>query len=397
MLDRGKVINALQAKREQFTTFAGEQRRQSAAADEKLAHFARLSPEQVLQLLAERGVEWPGAEPTAELERAEGLRLPFAQRWQSHENARAWAREVLIDAPIAAVDGSQIMPSKELSLPVAAIQIGWYINYHAAGGRYEKDVRFEVLAPDELASDDSGGEFGDWRVNQRRFVLECDQLCALMARFAAEPEERRPLCLFDGSLIISFAGLLRPERSTPYVRAVEQLLATSEALRVPLAGFVDSSSSKDVLTLVNIVTGPPYLSLTDGALLDAVLPEWGDRSPLFVCARGDMLSMQGRAEFYRNVVFSYVRLAQNRQPARIEMPRWLWEEGRAQQVLDLLRAECVVGANGYPYAVETADAVAVLQMGDRDHFFSLFQQFAAAQGLSLNQSRKSLSKAARRG
>jgi hypothetical protein len=396
MLDRRKAIDALQTKREQFTTFAGEQRRQTAVAAEKLAVFHRLTAAEILQLLAERNVPWPGAEPTAELDKAPQLCLPFAQRWQNHEDARAWARDVLRDAPVAGVDGSQIMPSKELSLPVAAVQVGWYINYHAPGGRYEKDVRFEVMAPDELASDDSGGEFGDWRVNQRRFVLECEQLCALMERFAAEPSERRPLCLFDGSLIISFAGQLRPERGMPYVRAVEQLLETSRALRVPLAGFVDSSSSKDVLTLVNTVTGPPYLSLTDGALLEPLLPAWGDRSPLFVCARADMLSTQGRASYYREVVFSYVHLAQDRPPARIEMPRWLWEEGRAQQVLDLVRAECVVGAKGYPYAAETADAVAVLQGPDRERFYALFQQFIEAQGLALNRSRKSLSKVARR-
>ena len=396
MLDRRKVINALQTKREQFTTFEGEQRLQSSEASEKLARFCRLTVEQVRQLLDERQVEWPGAEPTAELDQAQTLCMPFVQRWHTHESARAWALDILRDVPVAAVDGSQIMPSKELSLPVAAIQVGWFINYHAAGGQYEKDVRFEVMGPGELASDDQSAEFADWRVNQRRFVLECEQLCVLMARFASEPEDRRPLCLFDGSFIISFAGQLRPDRAAPYVRAVEQLLATSYALRVPLAGFVDSSSSKDVLTLVNTVTGAPYVSLTDGALLAELLPGWGDRSPLFVCARGDLLSTQNRAGFYRDVVFSYVRLAQNRPPARIEMPAWLWEEGRSQQVLDLVRAECVVGANGYPYAAETADAVAVLQMPDRDRFFALFQQFAEMQGLSLNQSRKSLSKVARR-
>ncbi len=396
MLDRRKVIDALQTKREQFTTFEGEQRRQSTEAGEKLARFCRLTAAQVRQLLDERQIEWPGSEPTAELDQAVAMCLPFAQRWQSHESARAWALEVLRNAPVAAVDGSQIMPSKELSLPVAAIQVGWYINYHSAGGRYEKDVRFDIMAPGELASDDQGAEFADWRVNQRRFVLECEQLCALMARFAAEPEDQRPLCLFDGSFIISFAGQLRPDRAAPYVRAVEQLLATSYALRVPLAGFVDSSSSKDVLTLINSVLGAPYASITDGALLSSSLGAWGDRSPLFVCARGDQLSTQNRAAFYRDVVFSYVRLGQNRPPARIEMPAWLWEEGRSQRVLDLVRAECVVGANGYPYAAETADAVAVLQMPDRDRFFALFQQFAEAQGLSLNQSRKSLSKLARR-
>jgi hypothetical protein len=295
MLDRRKVVNALQSKREQFTTYQSEQRRQSSQASEKLAHFSHLTAEAVKQALADRSVDWPGAEPTAELDEARQLRLPFAQHWRSHEDARAWALAILAGHPVAAVDGSQIMPSKEMSPPVAAVQVGWYINYHAAGGRYEKDVRFEVLAPEELAPDESGAEFADWRVNQRRFILECEQLCDLMVRFASEPEERRPLCLFDGSFVISFAGQLRPERGLPYVRAVQQVLDTSKEYRVPLAGFVDSSSSKDFLTLLNVVTGEPYISLTDGPLLAASLPEWGDRSPLFVCARGDQLSTQGRA------------------------------------------------------------------------------------------------------
>jgi hypothetical protein len=396
MLDRRKVADALQSKREQFTTYQSEQRRQSSQASEKLAIFSRLRAEAIHSLLADRNIEWPGAEPTPELNEAEQLRLPFVQRWRSHEDARAWALSVLAGRPVAAVDGSQIMPSKEMSPPVAAVQVGWYINYHVAGGQYEKDVRFEVLAPEELAPDESGAEFADWRVNQRRFVLECEQLCALMRRFADEPDERRPLCLFDGSFVISFAGQLRPERGNPYVRAVQAVLDASKQYRVPLAGFVDSSSSKDFLTLLNVVTGTPYLSLTDGPLLAGSLPAWGDRSPLFVCARSDQLSTQGRAAFYRDVVFSYVRLAQDRPPARIEMPRWLWEEGCAQQVLDLVRAECVVGAKGYPYAAETADAIAVLQMVDRERFYAMFQQFAEAEGLYLNQSRKSLSKASRR-
>jgi hypothetical protein len=396
MLDRRKVVSALESKREQFTTFQSEQRRQSFQAAEKLRAFEGLCAAEILQLLAERGIAWPGAEPTDELDSADGLCLPFAQRWRSHAGARAWALAALENRPVAAVDGSQIMPGKDVSPPVAAVQIGWYINYHERGGRYEKDVRFEVLAPGELAPDESGAEFADWKVNQRRFVLECDQLCALMDRFAAEPPERRPLCLFDGSLIISFAGQLRPERGNAYVRAVQQLLDTSRALRVPLAGFVDSSAGKDFLTLLNIVTGEPFISLTDGALLDKRLPEWGDRTPLFICARQDQLSSGGRADFYRDVVFSYVRLAADRPPARIEMPRWLWEEGRSQEVLDLVRAECIAGANGYPYAAETADAVAVLQMMDRDRFYTLYQQFAESEGVTLNQSRKSLSKAARR-
>jgi len=64
-------------------------------------------------------------------------------------------------------------------------------------------------------------------------------------------------------------------------------------------------------------------------------------------------------------------------------------------VLNLVRAECVVGA-GYPYALETADAVAVLTMQDRERFYWLFQEFAEREGLPLRFSRKVVSKKGRR-
>ncbi len=127
-----------------------------------------------------------------------------------------------------------------------------------------------------------------------------------------------------------------------------------------------------------------------------LLPNWGDRSPLFVCARQDILSTSDRADFYRQVAFTYLHLAADRPPARIEMPLWLVEAGRAPEVIDLVRAECVVGA-GYPYAVETADAVAVIQQADRERFYALLQQFAEREQLPFVQSRKAASKQRRRG
>ena len=126
------------------------------------------------------------------------------------------------------------------------------------------------------------------------------------------------------------------------------------------------------------------------------LPQWGDRTPFFICARNDPLSQQNKAAFYQDVAFCYIRLAAERPPARIELPRWLVESGEAAAIVDRVRAECVIGAGGYPYAIETADAVAVLQQADREHFYALFQQFAEQQGMPFHLSRKQLSKQARR-
>lgn len=397
MLSRTKVIAALEQKRTQFTAYQTRQRAQLARVESRLDAFLAQSSAQILQRLAELGVEWPGALPTAEYDQATRLCFPFAMAWNSHEDARAWALEVLRNRPVAAVDGSQVMPTKDISLPVAAVQIGWFINYHR-DGRYEKDITFDVIAPGDLedAGETVDGEFPDWIVNQFRFEAECDRLCTLMAGFAGVPDASRPVFFFDGSFVISFASQLRPERASPYLSAVRKLLDVSTALRVPLVGFVDSSASRDVLTLLNTVTGPDNISLTDGALMGPLLRAWGDRSPLFICMRKDNLSVNGYADFYQQVAFTYVRLSNTRPPARVELPVWLVEEGRADAILDLVRAECVAGT-GYPYAIETADAVAVIQQPDREQFYALLQQFAEREGLTFTQSRKSLSKLARRG
>ena len=77
------------------------------------------------------------------------------------------------------------------------------------------------------------------------------------------------------------------------------------------------------------------------------------------------------------------------------MPQWILAAGRVEEILDLVRAECVVG-NGYPYAVETADAVAVISQQDRQRFYALYQQFIKQEGLAMQQTRKALSKQGRR-
>ena len=81
-------------------------------------------------------------------------------------------------------------------------------------------------------------------------------------------------------------------------------------------------------------------------------------------------------------------------PARVEFPRWLYEAGEHERVLDLVQAECVVGI-GYPYALETADAVAALTMQDRKRFHWLFQEFAEWKGLPLRFGREAVSKKGR--
>jgi len=107
------------------------------------------------------------------------------------------------------------------------------------------------------------------------------------------------------------------KHARPYLYAVQQLLACSERTQVPLIGFVDNSLSHDLIRLIETITEPTGpLEITDGGLLAKLLPHWGDRSPFFECAREDVLSKDGHAPFYSDVVFTYMHLASDRSPAR---------------------------------------------------------------------------------
>ena len=400
LLDRNKVIGALEQKRQQFQSYQTAQREQRDRLETWLNNFYRYDVTAMEATLAERGRAWPGALPTVEWDQAEELCLPFAPQWRDHRDARAWAFEVLLNRPVLAVDGSQIAPTKDIAPAVGAVQIGWFLNNHSAGtGGYVKDVALEILSPEELGDhegDEAGSSFANQYVNRVRFERECDKLCELMTTYADADPADKPLCFFDGSFIISFAGTMKPMHSRPYTAAVQKLLDCSTRYQVPLVAFVDRSFSRDIVTLMGVLENKPdSLPISDAALVSKCVEKWGDRSPLFLCARGDGLSEQNLAPFYKEVAFTYIKLSNEHPPARIEMPQWILAAGRVEEILDLVRAECVVG-NGYPYAVETADAVAVISQQDRQRFYALYQQFIKQEGLAMQQTRKALSKQGRR-
>jgi len=392
MFRRERAIAALEAKSGRFAGYDARLRDALAAYEASLRELASFSAAEIEDRLQD--VPWPGARPTVEHDRYPGIVLPFGQAWSNHQEARAWAKEILTGVPTVAVDGSQITPTKEISVPVGAVQIGWFVNPHDAAQGYVKDIHFEVLPPDELAEEDEEvAGFPDWRVNARRFCLECAKLVEMME--AARDAEHKPVCFFDGSLIVSFAQHMLPERQRLYVDAVTRMLDASTRCRVPLVGYVDTSYANDLAAMLDALAGrraPQRVS--DGALLRARMG-WGDRSTAWICAREDQVLPVDGEKYYERVCLLCLKTTADNPPVRLELPRWLLEAGQLDRVLDVIRAECVVG-NGYPYAVETADAVAVITMQDRERFYRVFQEFAEKERLPLRSSRKAMSKTNRR-
>jgi hypothetical protein len=322
---------------------------------------------------------------------------------------RKWA-ECIEGVTTIAVDGSQLLPWKDASIPVALVQAGLFINPHQRQNPYTKDVRMEVLTPEEIMEEGSE-EHGDpdsypyseLQVTLRRHLLEIDTLCQEMQKAAENrsPDSLiySPVVFFDGSLVVSFALTMPRQYRERYVQAAIRLLRTSEECRVPLIGYIDTSYARDITSMLYILdkaNDEPVLAPTKrihDALLWFKRLSWGDRTPAMICARGDILTEYGA--YADKVAFCYLQTSARRPPARLEFPRWMLDENMLEPVLDIVRAEVVIG-NGYPYAIEAADVAAVITAMDRQEFYAQFQLFMEKQGVELTFSNKSLSKGRRR-
>jgi hypothetical protein len=176
------------------------------------------------------------------------------------------------------------------------------------------------------------------------------------------------------------------------VNCLVDLLRASALHRVPLVAYVDTSYARDLTQVLQSGFNLPEVKSIHDAQVIGTRMKWGDRTPLMRCQR-EILSHLYRDQADR-VGFTYLK-THDGYPARLEIPLWIAEAGRLEEVLDWVRGEVAIG-NGYPYAIETADQVAVLQTDDRQTFYRILQDWIEEEGLHLRFSRKMVSKVRRR-
>jgi hypothetical protein len=423
MLHKGKLQAALEQKKGQFAVYDGTFNDQLQAYRHALEMLPRRyqSSQQLENDLPPESSRMPaGAYPSIEFDRwlamvdrsGENI-MPiysFGRDFTSHEQAREWA-ECIEGITTLAVDGSQLQPWRDASIPVALIQVGLFANPHEQGRPYTKDVRMEVLSPDEIMEesrsesiDPDSYPYSEMQVTLRRYTLEVETLCNQMEQYAhnrrtGDPAHS-PVVFFDGSLVVSFALTMPSPYRERYISAAVSLLRTSEEQRVPLIGYIDTSYARDIITMLRrLDTMQPQPVLRDTKKIhDALLWQgslhWGDRTPAMICARGDVL--EGYGPYRESIAFCYLQTSASRPPTRLEFPRWMLDDGVLEPALDVVRAEVIAGGSGYPYAIETADAVSVITMQDRMEFYAHFQEFVKRQGLRFTFSTKAASKSRRR-
>ena len=395
MLFRELLFKELEDRSGEFTRFAEDWEAARKCYASLLNELASGDPAEIRRRFT--GEANIGALPSDELDAAKDVSFSFAEKWQNHEQARKWALSVLENRTTFAADGSQISPDKNISLPFAAVQIGWFENHHT-NGSYVKDARFVIISPDDLMY--SGGENSnqETRVGMRRFTEEIDEAVRFLEskRGWQERGEKMPLAFFDGTLLISIS-LPKSRIQGHYAAKMLELVRASEETRVPIVGYIDRSEAGDVVKLLDNLsegkTRDSRVTVYDPHIVS--LENWGDRSIYYHCRRQNLSEFYDEEKNRALVGFTYLQTTADETPARIDIPAWIYEDGLLDELVDTVRAECVIGL-GYPYPLEAADATAVIGTGERDAFLRALQEFAKKNNLPFSVSRKSASKGRRR-
>ncbi len=403
MLYRELLTNELDKQRDDFQRFAESQASDLTDYLHRLKQLNQTPYAEIQEKLTDKNA---GAIPSGELERLETFSVSFAESWTNHEAARGWATETLKNRTTFAADGSQLFSERDVSLPVGAIQIGWFENPHDAARRYEKSAYFEILSPEVLLQEQEEPINPETRVGERRFHAEVEKASEFLEKKKGWQTrgERMPLAFFDGTLLVSFS-LPQTDLQETFIKRMVALVKLSQATEVPIIGYVDRSYARDLMNLLDTLAGVQTSNkqtLYDANILHAraenfsqTLTNWGDRTCFCFSKRKGLSAFLDEETGKPLVGFTYLQTTGEGAPARLDVPAWIYEKGFLNEVLDVARAECVIGL-GYPYALETADQTAVITMRDREVFLRALQDFAMREKLNFNVSRKAASKGRRR-
>jgi hypothetical protein len=363
---------------------------------------------------------YPGAVPTAEFDDADNIVVPYPESngWEHHEDVNEWARDIIQDVPVMAVDGSQLPPTTDFNVPVAYVQAAWAINYHHDEGRLDRDFDGRLLTPTEVTRE---SEDGDYRfvdsqlVGHHRFEHEGELLIQKLADLASARDageiEDTPVVFYDGPLIASFANPLKPETRERYISTLSRVIAASEHHEIPLVGYVADSSATELVKMTRLVYREEFETdrvIPDAHVLTGLMSPWGDTTRPFISKRdGSIDALQTTYEdehydFEDDILFTYLNVPPGAGLDRIEFPGWLCRmdgpdgyESMYEYTVEIVRAEAGIG-RGYPEILQQADSDAVLDHNDRQEFHRIVQRWADANDVNLEWNAKARSKELRR-
>lgn len=338
--------------------------------------------------------------------------------WTERPDAVYDAPERPVSSLVMATDGSPIIADRHDPVLCYVINIGTIVLRYGAASSATLRSKPMLAAPDETLLNVFHGDqepISRQRFSNRFRLEEARALAETIEQECAAPNSPPAVALVDGSLIF---WQLESERDAAYsaatLAAFEQTLDRARRLNVPVAGYISSSLSKDVVNALRIVAcefpkpdcethcntrigtpeyTPPPCSGAEGVTdtdLFALLLQPGQRSTVFWSSSKILKSYAP----HNRVGFFYLNTG--REVARVEIPAWTAQDPLLLAQTHALCLDQALKGDGYPVALAEAHEQAVVRGAERAAFFALLERQGVGEGIPATTTRKALSKRARR-
>lgn len=276
------------------------------------------------------------------------------------------------EATIVATDGSQILPDRHAAYLYYLINVGGIIYHHGQGKQPDVFSEPQIKYPDEDKIDEF--DFGSADVSIERDVEEIGTLArqTVASRHLAGPL----FSILDQRLLYWPIGTAGVAENTA-VTAWSDHMTAMRHVGALLAGYIDRPGTRYVTTLLLSLTGlddPAFdwrklgksgstNGVTDQSLFSQLLKP-GQRSKVFVNVSqpNEQFALTDPAN---EVCFFYLNpTSSSNQIARVDIPRWVAEDGEAvTAVHNLIVSQCRIMGD-YPYVLARADEMAVVGRQD---------------------------------
>jgi NurA domain-containing protein len=238
-------------------------------------------------------------------------------------------------------------------------------------------------------------------ISEKRGLMEFEEILKLVE----ECENREnTIAISDGTLILwRLEGTpddFKSQIANSFIRIMDRL----KNLRIPLAGYISFSGSTDVVNALRVGLCPedvsycnqcpytqmprlpcdPIQGVTDRVLFSRLLKP-GDRSSLFESSSRIYESYSDHS-----IYFFYLNIGE--EITRVEIPKWVAEDGELLDLVHTLIFDQAKKGNGYPAVLIEAHEQAVVKGKDRDFFFELIREALIKSDFRVTVSRKGLSK-----
>jgi len=293
---------------------------------------------------------------------------------------------------IIAADGSQINPDPHGEVMFALVNTGLFTLKPGSSEAPKIETRSKLLFDEALQT--PNGMVSEDLIALLRDVREREVLAEVTREIPAPV-----ITLTDGPLELYHEPRMDKQFETQfnnYIKALDELSLN----QVITAGYVDRPRADLVVRLLELLVPQDegqqaqraFAGIPDRALFESLLQP-GERSAIFGVQSSSAQSYEGRKALH----FFYLNCGSSDRPAmaRVEIPRWVVEDGNSLNTLHatLVEQSRQAGASPYPYPLLRAHEVAVVKMDDREEIIRMLERELAERGFPpSSQSYKQINK-----